>query len=170
MRTSVTTYYLEMTTPEQLRPVRINCPHLRVVRAELPYPPFNRFLYEVVGNAWAWTDKSTWSEQQWVDYVCRPELQTWVAYHSGTPAGYFELEKRNESVEIVYFGLLPQFIGQGMGGYLLTCAVEQAWRMSPQRVCGHGRVWVHTCTLDHPSALSNYRARGFRVFKEESSS
>jgi GNAT superfamily N-acetyltransferase len=85
-----------------------------------------------------------------------------VAYFSGTPAGYFELEKDKGNVEIAYFGLLPQFIGQGIGGYLLTRAVEQAWQMSAERV------WVHTYTLDHPNALSNYQARGFRIFKQES--
>ena len=161
MDSSVTTCYLEMTAPQDLRAAHSNNPELQVIQAQIPYPPFNRFLYEVVGKAWSWTDKLSWSEEQWSDYVCRPELQTWVAYLSGTPAGYFELEKQNESVEIAYFGLLPQFIGQGIGGHLLTRAVEQAWQMQARRV------WVHTCTLDHPSALSNYQARGFRLFKQE---
>jgi N-acetylglutamate synthase-like GNAT family acetyltransferase len=71
------------------------------------------------------------------------------------------LEKQSESVEIAYFGLLPQFIGQGIGGHLLTHAIEKAWQMQAQRV------WVYTCTLDHLGALSNYIARGFRVFKQE---
>jgi GNAT superfamily N-acetyltransferase len=86
-----------------------------------------------------------------------------VAYFSGTPAVYFELEKNNDNVEIAYFGLLPQFIGRGIGGYLLTRAVEQAWQMSAERV------WIHTCSLDHPGALSNYQARGFRLLKQEPS-
>ena len=104
----------------------------------------------------------SWSYQQWLDYLDRPELETWVGYVEGTPAGYFELERQPENqVEIAYFGLLPQFIGNGLGGRLLTCSVERAWKM------GAARVWVHTCTLDGPAALSNYRARGFRIFKEE---
>jgi GNAT superfamily N-acetyltransferase len=65
-------------------------------------------------------------------------------------------------VEIAYFGLLPAFIGRGLGGALLTNAIEEAWQMSPERV------WVHTCTLDHPSALANYQARGMEVYKVES--
>lgn len=161
MSTSVTTYYLEMAAPQELRPARLHRPEFPILRVKAPCPPFNRFLYEVVGKAWSWTDKLTWSEKQWSDYVRRPELQTWVAYISGAPAGYFELEKQSESVEIAYFGLLPQFIGQGIGGHLLTRAIEHAWR-TPAR-----RVWVHTCSLDHPNALSNYQARGFRVFKQE---
>ncbi len=62
-------------------------------------------------------------------------------------------------MEIVYFGLLPQFVGQGLGGHLLTEAVERAWQMDARRV------WVHTCNLDHPAALKNYQARGFKLYQ-----
>ncbi len=65
--------------------------------------------------------------------------------------------------EIAYFGLLPEFIGRGLGGALLTSAIEEAWRMSPSIT----RVWVHTCTCDHPSALANYQARGMVIYKRE---
>ena len=64
-------------------------------------------------------------------------------------------------MEIAYFGLLPQFVGRGLGGALLTATIERAWQLKPRRV------WVHTCTLDHPSALANYQARGFRIYKHE---
>jgi GNAT superfamily N-acetyltransferase len=85
-----------------------------------------------------------------------------VAYASGTPAGYFELERQHDAaVELAYFGLLPRFIGQGIGGHLPTAAITRAWEM------GARRVWVHTCTLDHPQALSNYQARGFRIVRVE---
>ena len=85
-----------------------------------------------------------------------------MAYVSGTPAGYFELDgPPGGDVEIAYFGLLPSFVGRGLGGWLLTAAVERAWRRNPRRV------WLHTCSLDHPAALANYRARGFRLVKEE---
>jgi GNAT superfamily N-acetyltransferase len=81
---------------------------------------------------------------------------------SGTPAGYFELERQHEAaVELAYFGLLSRFIGKGIGGTLLTAAINRAWEMGAQRV------WVHTCTLDHPQALSNYQARGFRIVRRE---
>ena len=76
-------------------------------------------------------------------------------------AGYFELFEREHEVEIIYFGLAPSFIGKGFGGALLTRALEEAWRMNPNRV------WVHTCTLDHAAALSNYKARGMVVYKTE---
>lgn len=132
-----------------------------IQQAEIGCPELNRFLYTAVGGAWYWTDRLAWTYQQWLDYLNRPEVQTWVGYVQGTPAGYFELEKQpEENVEIAYFGLLPQFIGKGLGGHLLTRAVEQAWAMRAKRV------WVHTCTLDAPAALANYQARGFRIYKE----
>ena len=82
-----------------------------------------------------------------------------MASVSGTPAGYFELETQaGGNAEIAYFDLLPQFIGRGLGGALLTATVERAWAI------GASRVWVHTCSLDHPNALPGYQARGFRVF------
>ena len=78
------------------------------------------------------------------------------------PAGYFELEREEDgSVQVAYFGLLPEFVGRGLGKYLLTRAVEEAFDL------GASRVWLHTCTLDHPGALPNYLARGFRKTREE---
>jgi GNAT superfamily N-acetyltransferase len=162
MITDVTTYYLEMTDPSALRPKRVVHRSLEIKQAHVPSPEFNRFLYTAVGGDWYWIGRLLWTYQQWHDWVARPELQTWVAYVSGTPAGYFELEAQADSnVEIAFFGLLPQFTGQGLGGHLLTVAIETAWQM------GASRVWLHTCTPDHPAALANYCARGFRVFRED---
>ena len=78
-------------------------------------------------------------------------------------AGYFELRRDDDdSIEIAYIGLLPAFVGRGLGRCLLSAAVERAW------ACGARRVWLHTCSFDHPAALPNYLARGFRVYKKES--
>jgi ribosomal protein S18 acetylase RimI-like enzyme len=162
MKTKVTTYYLEMTDPAQLRPARRGDLELRLQRAEIPCPELNRFLYTAVGGDWYWIDRLGWTYDQWLEYLNRPELKTWIGYVSGTPAGYFELEMQpGADVEIAYFGLLTQFIGRGIGGELLAGAVDRAWAM------GAGRVWVHTCSLDGPTALANYQARGFRIYKEE---
>jgi GNAT superfamily N-acetyltransferase len=162
MKNHVTTFHLEMTSQDELRP-SAGVPGLEVRRAAAPCPELNSFFYSAVGGRWSWVDRLQWSEQQWLEYLDRPELETWLGYVSGTPAGYFELELQNEAnVEIVYFGLLPSFVGKGYGGALLTTAVKRAWEMRASRV------WVHTCSLDHPAALANYQARGFSIFKEES--
>jgi GNAT superfamily N-acetyltransferase len=127
----------------------------------VPQWRFNRFLYEAVGAEWQWNDKSGWTDQQWGDYAESPQLRTFVAYYDGSPAGYYELCRAAEpdEVEVVCLGLLPAFIGRGWGGVLLTRALEAAWEMRP------GRVWLHTCTLDHPMAVRNYLARGLTLYK-----
>jgi len=159
----VTTTHLEMTDRAQLRPTKSANAAVRLVRSEIPCPELNRFLYAAVGAQWTWYSRLPWSRARWLAYLDRPELETWVAYVSGTPAGYFELERQDDDrVEIAYIGLLPSFIGTGLGGQLLTAAVTRAWEM------GAKRVWLHTCDLDHPRALANYRARGFTAFKVES--
>jgi ribosomal protein S18 acetylase RimI-like enzyme len=162
MRTKIVTSYVEMTDPSQLRPVRATGADWQLMQAQAPCPELNRFLYTAVGGDWYWIDRLPWSYQEWLDYLSRPTIETWIAYVSGTPAGYFELElSASTGVEIVYFGLLPQFVGRGLGGALLTAATERAWQLRP------ARVWLHTCTLDHPGALANYQARGFQLYKEE---
>jgi GNAT superfamily N-acetyltransferase len=94
--------------------------------------------------------------------ACSGTTNVWRVFRR-LSAGYYELRRDDEDgVEIAYFGLLPEFIGRGLGGALLTNAIEEAWRMSSV-----SRVWVHTCTLDHPGALGNYQARGMVIYKQE---
>ena len=158
----VAIYYLQMTDPGQLRPRGSSADGLELRQVELPLPELNRFFYTAVGGDWYWIDLLGWTYQDWLIWVDRPQLETWVAYLSGTPAGYFELESQQDgAVEIAHIGLLPQFIGKGLGGYLVTQAVERAWAI------GASRVRLNTCSLDHPAALSNYRARGFRIYRED---
>ncbi len=161
MNRLVTTTYLEMTDPSRLRRARAPAVPFHVARAELPCPELNRFLYTAVGGPWTWYGRLGWDRDRWLAYLDRPALETWLGFARGTPAGYFELERAGGDVEIVYFGLLPGFIGQGLGGALLTAAVERAWQM------GVARLWVHTCDLDHPFALANYQARGLHPYKVE---
>ncbi len=157
-----TIWYLEMLSRESIRPKRLDEPRLRILEATTPQWEFNRFLYLTVGRDWSWNDKKGWSDQQWREYVASPSLRTFVAYIDGSPAGYYELQRDHDGgVEIIYFGLMPAFIGHGLGGHLLTSALEEAWRMDPKRV------WVHTCSHDHPGALKNYEARGMVLYKTE---
>ena len=163
-RVEVTTWYLEMLGRDQLQTAGPPSEAARVTQAEVPSPEFSRFLYTAVGGSWYWIDRLGWDLARWQAYVGRPALQTWVLYVSGTPAGYVELEAQpaesNVEVEVASFGLLPRFVGQGLGKYLLSVGVERAWAMDPRRV------WLHTCSLDGPHALANYQARGFRVYDE----
>jgi GNAT superfamily N-acetyltransferase len=122
---------------------------------------FYRYLYVEVGREYHWKDRLSWSEIQFRDWLAGPSV-IWLLSVAGAPAGFFELRGHEDgSREIAYFGLMPEFVGRGLGKYLLTRSVEEAWALKPTRV------WLHTCTLDHPAALPNYLSRGFRKVREE---
>lgn len=165
---SLTTWYLETTDPGGLRPARDPGGDVRFDRVGIPSPAFSRFLYERVGGDWQWTDRLPWTDRQWRDRVDRPGLETWVLYLDGAPAGYTELEAQPDgAVEIVYFGLLPGFLGRGLGGHMLTLTLRRAWDLA-DRLPGREptrRVWLHTCSLDGEHALANYRSRGLSVYR-----
>ena len=163
--TAVRRTYLEMKSPEELRPAVTPAPEPVIEKvADCPVPLF-RYLYREVGKAYHWTDRLNWSDETIRAYLATPGVSLWLMSSEGEPAGYFELRQHeaaeDESVEIAYFGLLPGYIGRGWGKFLLTRAVQSAWAL------GTRRVWLHTCTLDHPAALPNYLKRGFRPFREE---
>jgi GNAT superfamily N-acetyltransferase len=156
MLTEVTTWSLEMRDPARLRPGRLPQREVTLAQVEISCPELNRFLNDVVGTDWYWTERLPWTLDEW--RVWAERVETWVAYVAGTPAGYFELARPSEiEVNLAYFGLLPWAIGQGLGGWMLTRAIERAWALGPRLVT------VNTCSLDGPHALANYRARGFQI-------
>jgi GNAT superfamily N-acetyltransferase len=154
--------YLEMSSPDELRPAREPEDPPRLERLEGCPGSFFRYLYAEVGRAYHWTDRLSWSDAQVRSHLANPDVSLWLLSSRGSPAGYFELRRHgDDSVEVAYFGLLPEFVGLGWGGHLLTLAVRMAWAI------GSKRVWLHTCTLDHPAALPNYMKRGFHPVREE---
>ncbi|WP_107417908.1 GNAT family N-acetyltransferase [Streptomyces sp. CB03238] len=167
MSITVTTWSLEQTSPDDLRPAAEPAGDIRIVRAEEPSPEFSRFLYTAVGGDIRWTDRLGLTYAQWREIVERPGAEIWVAYVKGTPAGYVELDPQDDGVvEIVYFGLIPAFRGRRIGGHLLSYGVARAWDLAdrwPGRP-GTKRVWLHTCSLDGEHAMDNYLRRGFRLF------
>ncbi|MEV8567427.1 GNAT family N-acetyltransferase [Streptomyces sp. NPDC051322] len=167
---TVTTWFLEQTSPDDLRPAAAPDGDIRIVRAEVASPEFSRFLYASVGGDIRWTDRLGWSYAQWQELLDLPGTETWVAYDRGTPAGFVELAPHEDgAVEIMYFGLLPAFRGRRIGGHLLTCGVQRAWDLA-DRTPGRPatkRVWVHTCSKDGRYAMDNYLRRGFRLFRTE---
>jgi ribosomal protein S18 acetylase RimI-like enzyme len=147
--------------PDQLRPAPPPALEVELRAVEVPDPAFNRFLYTAVGGELHWVDRLPWTRARWMEWLDRDEVETWVAYVGGNPAGYVELEQQGErTVEIAYFGVLPGFRRRRIGGYLLTHAVRRGSAL------GADRVWVHTCSLDGPDALATYLGRGFAVFEE----
>ncbi len=156
--TTVVTY-LEMLE----RPTRPPAPtpsgrKLALMRAEAPTVAFSRFLYNTAGWPWWWYERRLMSDAALAAIVQDPKFETYVLYVEGTPAGYFEIDRRQaEIVELAYFGLMPEFVGQRLGPYLLDQSLERAWTGPPAPM----RVWVNTCDMDHPKALSLYQRAGF---------
>ena len=168
---TVTTWYLEQTSPDDLVPAQVpDRAAVEVSLARVASPEFSRFLYASVGQDIAWTDRLPWTYARWREFLDRPAVETWVAYEHGTPAGFIELDGTTEGVtEISYFGLLPAFRGRGIGGHLLSYGTSRAWDLAgrwPGRATV-GRVWVHTCTKDGEHARANYEKRGFRLYRTE---
>jgi GNAT superfamily N-acetyltransferase len=154
--------YLEMTDPSALQAASDPPAHAILDRVEQCAPALWRHLYTEVGREYHWVDRLAWTDAEITRYLGDPALELWVLRVREETAGYFELRRHDDgAVEIAYFGLLPAFTGQGHGRFMLTKAVERAWAL------GALRVWLHTSSLDHSSALSNYLARGFSIWKQE---
>tara|TARA_B100000963_G_C22601077_1_gene660252 strand:+ start:466 stop:969 length:504 start_codon:yes stop_codon:yes gene_type:complete len=123
----------------------------------------NKFFYKNIGKNHHWVDRLVWTEEQWIKYISDENVKTYVLKNEKDLVGYFELNlhpKKNE-VEIAYMGLLEEYHHKKLGSYLLSVAIKKSFLNKPKRV------WVHTCSLDHKNALSNYIARGMKIFKKE---
>jgi GNAT superfamily N-acetyltransferase len=154
--------YLELKHAEDLRRAAAPSDQISVHQVDNCAPSFWRRLYSEVGSQYHWVDRLVWTDDDIRAYLADPEVSLWILSVDGGVAGYFELRRHaDDSVEIAYFGLLPPYVGRGLGKYLLSEAAARAWELQP------ARVWLHTSTLDHPAALPNYLARGFAVFKVE---
>ena len=123
----------------------------------------NKFFYKNIGKNCQWVDRLVWTDLDWTKYVSDEKLFTYILKNKDEIAGYFELlfNKDIREVEIAYFGILEEYFGKKLGGYLLSEAIKCSFNM------GGERVWVHTCSLDHKNALKNYLARGMKNFKSE---
>jgi ribosomal protein S18 acetylase RimI-like enzyme len=123
----------------------------------------NKFLYKNIGKKYRWVDRLLWTDQQWVNYISDKKLFTYILRYKEEIAGYFELilHKNSKEAEIAYFGILEEYFGKKLGGFLLSEAIKVSFFQ------GLVRVWVHTCSLDHKNALNNYLARGMKIFKSE---
>ena len=123
----------------------------------------NKFFYKQVGKKHRWIDRLSWTDDKWINFISNKNLETYVISESEDLIGFFELLYNPElkETEISYFGLLEKYIGKGIGGYALSEAIKKSFKKNIKRV------WLHTCTLDHPNALKNYIARGMKVFRKE---
>jgi GNAT superfamily N-acetyltransferase len=167
-----TVTYLEMTAPDQLRPGRPAQAHVEMDKLDRVSWPLLKATYERIGAPLNWQSRragpGAWSDEQWEDLLANPEVHTWIARVGGEVAGLVELEVRpGGEVEIAVFGLVPEFMGRGLGSQFLTLATKLAWNVESPDGGPVRRVWLHTSSRDHPHAKPNYERRGFRAFRTE---
>lgn len=161
-RIDVTRTHLELRAMDEFRPARAVTRAAGVHRLRPVSAAQYRALYGGVGAQWLWRDRLVWSDDELETYLASPNIHVWMLTVATQTAGYFELQHHpNDTVELMYFGLVPAFIGQGLGGWLLSRAVEEAFAL------GASRMILNTCSLDAPHALPNYLARGFTIVREE---
>ncbi len=154
------TTYLHMTSPDQFRPALVEIGRgVEIVQVTAPDIDFYRFLYGSVGYHLRWRDRLIMPDWELASILSSPRTEIYVLTVHGTPAGYIELDKAGQDVEIAYFGLRPQYHGRGLGKYLLSYGIAKAWD------AGAHRVWVHTCNMDGVHALDNYLKRGFSIYR-----
>ncbi len=153
LATVVTT--LEMRERPLLRPVPPS--RFRLQRWRTPDPDRYRALFRRVGAPWLWYSRLAMPDVALTAIVHDPGVEVYAAVDpAGIEIGMLELDLRQPGAcELSYLGLVPELAGQGHGRWLMAEALARAWRP------GVARVWVHTCTLDHPHALGFYRAQGF---------
>jgi GNAT superfamily N-acetyltransferase len=157
----VTVFSLEMlTAPQRTTPSPRD--GLAVLHARQPPVAYYRFLYDAVGRDYHWLSRRKLSDEELATVIHDPLNEVHVLHIDGSPAGFAELDRRQQNeIELVQFGLMPDFIGRGLGKWFLQWSIDKAWSYEPSRF------WLHTCTLDHAAAVPTYMKAGFVQYKEE---
>ena len=153
-------FYLEINSINELKTKRILSNDFTLSEVEKNNFDLNKFFYKQIGKKHQWVDRLIWQDKNWIEYVSNKNLKTFILQKNNDFVGYFELLFNKNDCEIAYFGILEEFIGKGYGGFLLSEAIRIGFKNA-------NRIWVHTCSLDHPNAIENYKSRGMKVFKTE---
>jgi GNAT superfamily N-acetyltransferase len=134
---------------------------LALKRVEVPQPEHYKELFRLIGAPWLWFSRLIMDDAHLASIIQHPKVELYaVVDENGHEVGMLELDFREpHECELAFIGLVPQLSGIGHGRWLLGEAVRRAWREDVRRV------HVHTCSLDHPAALSAYRRAGFVPFK-----
>jgi len=131
-------------------------------RVEAPDLAWYRDLYRRVGENWLWSSRLCMSDTELAAIIHAPRVEVYALVHDGRDEGLLELDFREpRQCELVFFGVTAKLIGSGAGRFLMNRALERAWSQPISRL------WVHTCTLDHPKALAFYQRAGFCPFRRQ---
>ncbi|UPJ59545.1 GNAT family N-acetyltransferase [Bradyrhizobium sp. 192] len=152
--------HLEMTAPPARRDDPPGAWTLRKVDA--PALDWYRDIFRRVGEEWLWFSRARMSDAELAAIIHAPDIEVYALAADGHDEGLLELDFREPGqCELVYFGVTGSLIGTGAARFLMNRALERAWSRNVSRV------WVHTCTLDHPSAVAFYQRSGFRPFRRQ---
>lgn len=158
----VVTTHLELR--QQPRPLRVSILSrtLAVVHAQRFPLHFYRYLYDTVGSPYLWWERREMDDQELAAIVLDERVELHVLQVDGVPAGFAELDRRNpEHVVLEKFGLIPDYLGQGLGLHFLGRVVDIAWREESVQ-----RVTVKVASTDHPRALLIHQRIGFQAYNE----
>ena len=153
-------FYLEINTINDLKTKPISSDCFSLKEANKDNFDLNKFFYKQIGKRHQWVDRLIWQDKDWLKYILNENLRTYIFKIENDLVGYFELIFNNNDCEIAYFGILEEFIGKGYGGFLLSEALKIGLKRA-------NRIWDHTCSLDHPNAIENYKSRGIKILKTE---
>jgi GNAT superfamily N-acetyltransferase len=167
----VTVTQLECGRPTIRAPARppVTRHPLTFLRAQEPTPSFYRYLYQNVGEPWLWFERRRFDDDALRAIIQDKNIGIYVLYCGGVPAGFAEIDARlqgskpRDATLLAYFGLVPDFIGRGLGRFFLDATIAVAWEQFPA-----DRLIVRTCTLDHPAALPLYQKCGFMPTGQQS--
>ncbi|HLS68401.1 MAG TPA: GNAT family N-acetyltransferase [Kiloniellales bacterium] len=153
--------YLEMHEKPPLRPARA-APDWELRPVERPAVEWYRSLYRRVGEDWLWFSRLLLSDEELGAILQDPDIDFHVFRAGGRDEGIIELDfRKGTDCELAFFGISPALLGRGAGRWLMNQALELAWSRPI------GRLWLHTCTLDHPQAVSFYCRSGFHPYRRE---
>jgi len=163
MRDNIFRNYLEIRSLKELSEIKKPNNNYELKKASKDNFQLNKFFYKQIGKNHNWVDRLEWKDKNWIQYVSNPNLFTFILKNKSEIAGFFELiyHKNKSEIEIAYFGLLEEYLGKKLGGYMLSEAIKISFSFSINRV------WVHTCSLDHKNALKNYLSRGMKIYNSE---
>ena len=154
--------FLEMATKPAALPPPTPRGKIAIIRAVNPPVHFYRYLYNTVGEPYYWVDRRKLTDEALAEIIQHPKIELYVLYSEGNPAGFAELDFRDDSIgQLAYFGLMPQAVGKRLGYFFLYHAVANAWDHAITKML------VNTCTLDHPRALPLYQRLGFAPYSRE---
>lgn len=149
--------HLESAAPHTSTALQPSRPRLALLEASNMPVQFYRYLYEQVGKPQHWYSRRIMNDKKLIEKIHSSSTHIHVLYADGSPAGFFELDAATlpNNIELVFFGLTPDFQGMGIGKWFLSAALSNAWALKPEKLI------LQTNSLDHPAALQLYQKNGF---------